>query len=183
MPDKSELQVSDTGCGIAPADVPYIFNRFYQVSRKNTRREMGSGLGLAIVKEIVSHYEGRIEVRENPGGGSVFVLELNSPFRTRTRVKRTGRILTVSSNENQNSQIRAFFADLGYRVETAGPGCRPSNSSRTECFDIVFAPVSAGSRRHEIAALLKTGAGPGLHHHLLARGRERNGCSLPGRGA
>lgn len=156
MQDKIELQVSDTGCGIAPADVPFIFNRFYQVSRKNTSREMGSGLGLAIVKEIVTHYEGKIEVRENPGGGSIFVLELNSPFRPRAKTRRTGRILTVSSNESQNSLIRAFFTEHGYRVETARTGLQAIEVLEDGTFDIVFCdlylPDLEGT---EISALLR----------------------------
>jgi signal transduction histidine kinase len=61
--------VGDTGEGIAPADVPRLFDRFWQ-ARKGERR--GAGLGLAIAKGIVEAHGGRIWVETAPGQGSTF---------------------------------------------------------------------------------------------------------------
>jgi two-component system, OmpR family, sensor histidine kinase MprB len=62
------LTVSDQGPGIAPEDLPHIFERFY---RAPTARSMpGSGLGLAIVKGVVTSHQGTIEVTPAPGGGT-----------------------------------------------------------------------------------------------------------------
>jgi two-component system sensor histidine kinase MprB len=62
------LMVKDQGPGIAPEDLPHIFDRFY---RAPTARSMpGSGLGLAIVKGVVTSHQGTIDVTPVPGGGT-----------------------------------------------------------------------------------------------------------------
>jgi two-component system sensor histidine kinase PilS (NtrC family) len=64
------LSVADTGRGIAPADVPHIFEPFY-----STKPE-GSGLGLALVHRIVRDHDGDVEVRSDPRTGTTFTLTL-----------------------------------------------------------------------------------------------------------
>ena len=66
------VEVQDTGAGIKPEDLPFIFERFYRAS------EGGLGLGLAIVKELVEAHGGRIEAKSEYGRGSVFTLSLPS---------------------------------------------------------------------------------------------------------
>ena len=61
--------VSDTGPGIRPEDRSRLFDRFWQVSRKDTR---GAGLGLSIVKGIVEAHEGEVGVESRLGEGSTF---------------------------------------------------------------------------------------------------------------
>lgn len=63
------FRVADTGAGIAPDDVPHLFNRFWQGDRARRR---GAGLGLPIVKGIVDAHGGRIWVRSAPGRGTTF---------------------------------------------------------------------------------------------------------------
>ena len=70
------VKVSDTGIGIAPEDVPHIFERFYRADRTRSRERGGSGLGLAIVQGIVYEHGGTIEVESTPGKGSVFMVRL-----------------------------------------------------------------------------------------------------------
>ena len=67
------VTVQDTGCGIAPADLPHIFTRFFRSSA--TRGETaGSGLGLAIVDEIVRMHRGMVAVESTPGQGTTISL-------------------------------------------------------------------------------------------------------------
>lgn len=67
--------VADTGVGIAPEDLPHVFDRFFRgdKSRANTG---GSGLGLSIVLSIVQAHGGQIEVESGPGRGSRFLVTL-----------------------------------------------------------------------------------------------------------
>ena len=76
--DKNEavLTVSDTGIGILPEDLPYIFERFYRADRARSRDRGGTGLGLTIVQNIVQEHAGTIEVESTPGQGSTFTLRL-----------------------------------------------------------------------------------------------------------
>ena len=76
--DKNDaiLKVSDTGIGILPEDLPYIFERFYRADRARSRDRGGSGLGLTIVQNIVQEHAGTIEVESVPGRGSTFTLSL-----------------------------------------------------------------------------------------------------------
>ena len=69
-----EITVSDTGCGIAASDLPYIYNRFFRADASRTRP--GNGLGLALVHAIVTAYGGKITVDSAPGRGSTFTVRL-----------------------------------------------------------------------------------------------------------
>jgi anti-sigma regulatory factor (Ser/Thr protein kinase) len=67
------VTVRDDGRGIAPGDLPYIFDRFYRVP--GTKVE-GTGLGLAIVRTLVELHGGQITVESAPGVGSAFTVTL-----------------------------------------------------------------------------------------------------------
>jgi len=64
--------VCDTGPGIAPEHLPYVFERFYRVDPSRTRATGGAGLGLAIVKQLVEAHGGRVWVESTLGTGTTF---------------------------------------------------------------------------------------------------------------
>ncbi len=80
-PDKDQMvfTVCDTGIGIAPVDLPRIFEKFYRGGQKEAKKRQGTGLGLAIVKSIADRHKGRVWVESQLGKGSAFHLAI--PFR------------------------------------------------------------------------------------------------------
>ncbi|MFQ5569814.1 MAG: two-component regulator propeller domain-containing protein [Rhodothermales bacterium] len=71
-----EIRVGDTGPGIAPEELPYIFDRFHQVDSSTTRRNEGTGIGLALARELVTLHGGTIEVESAVGKGAMFTVRL-----------------------------------------------------------------------------------------------------------
>jgi signal transduction histidine kinase len=71
-----EVSVKDTGIGIAPEELPYVFERFYRVDKSRARKTGGTGLGLAIVKQLVQAHGGRVWAESTPGAGSTFAFTL-----------------------------------------------------------------------------------------------------------
>lgn len=73
------IRVVDTGVGIAPEDVPYIFDRFFRADPARSRDPRGTGLGLAIARWIVRQHGGRIEVASEVGVGTTVSIRLPLP--------------------------------------------------------------------------------------------------------
>ena len=71
------LRVRDTGSGIAPEDLPFVFDRFYRADKARQRTDTNaSGLGLAIAKAIVEAHGGSVSVESALGVGTTFTIEL-----------------------------------------------------------------------------------------------------------
>lgn len=71
-----QFKVKDSGRGIHPEDLPHIFNRFYQSSRKDVPLEGGTGIGLALSKEFTTLLGGKLTAKSDFGKGSLFTFEL-----------------------------------------------------------------------------------------------------------
>ncbi len=71
-----EIRVSDNGRGIAPEDLPHVFERFYRADRSRTRGSGGSGLGLAIARSIVANHGGTLSAESTLGHGTTIVIRL-----------------------------------------------------------------------------------------------------------
>ncbi len=70
------VAIADTGEGISPELLPYVFERFYRVDPSRARATGGAGLGLTIAKQLVEAHGGSIHAESEPGVGSRFVFEL-----------------------------------------------------------------------------------------------------------
>jgi signal transduction histidine kinase len=73
---RAEIEIADTGEGIAPGDLPHIFEPFYRGEKSRARDGSGAGLGLAIARGIVEAHGGTIRVESEIGTGSRFVFTL-----------------------------------------------------------------------------------------------------------
>ncbi len=77
--DRVQVEVRDSGMGIQPEELPYIFDPFYRVEKSRPRngdKSGGVGLGLAIVKGLVEAHDGKIWVESDPGQGTLFTFTL-----------------------------------------------------------------------------------------------------------
>jgi signal transduction histidine kinase len=70
------VHIHDTGEGIAPEDLQYVFERFYRGEKSRSRASGGAGLGLAIARGIVEAHGGRISVKSEPQGGTKFTFTI-----------------------------------------------------------------------------------------------------------
>ena len=97
--DHIEMSVEDTGIGIAPAELPRIFERFHRVEGAQGRTIEGTGIGLALVQELVRLHGGEIAVESELGSGSTFTVSI--PAGSRHLPKE--RVKTVIERNRQES--------------------------------------------------------------------------------
>ena len=72
--DAMTVSIRDFGCGIAAADLPHIFQRFYRADKARTSE--GYGLGLSIAESIARAHAAEISVTSTPGEGATFVVRM-----------------------------------------------------------------------------------------------------------
>ena len=78
VPSGVTMEVRDSGAGIAPDQLPHVFEKFYQADNQSAAAVKGTGLGLAIAKEIVEAHRGTITVHSALGHGTTFTITLPS---------------------------------------------------------------------------------------------------------
>jgi PAS domain S-box-containing protein len=110
-----EIEVSDTGEGIEPAVLPYVFDRFRQGDSGTTRTHQGLGLGLAIVRHIVELHGGRVDVA-SPGKGQGATFMISLPFVQPVRIAalKSGRDVVIPARRPYTaalSGVRALVVD------------------------------------------------------------------------
>jgi signal transduction histidine kinase/ActR/RegA family two-component response regulator len=134
---RAEIAVRDTGEGIKPEFLPYVFDRFRQADSSSTRVYGGLGLGLAIVRQIVELHRGRVRVvSEGEGRGATFTVELPAlgraampdraeappsvgvPF-TPSPVLRDMRVLVVDDEEDTLETLGVVLRACGAEVQAA----------------------------------------------------------------
>ncbi len=139
------LTVSDTGVGIAEADIHRIFEPFYT---KKVMGRSGTGLGMAVIWGTIEDHEGHINVHSTEGLGTTF--EIYLPAREKTAVRQVAdivqqpimgegqSILVVDDSEDQRALAREILLHLGYCVEVAASGEAAVELLKTRTFDLVI---------------------------------------------
>lgn len=129
--ERINIEVWDTGSGIAPADLPRIFDEFYQVGRGQRDRAHGLGMGLAIVKRLAALLQHRLEVVSQPGRGTLFRIgvpigglpgiqdELAPADTQPMAIDRPLVVLVVDDEEAIREGVRLLLLEWGYQPVTA----------------------------------------------------------------
>jgi sigma-B regulation protein RsbU (phosphoserine phosphatase) len=140
------LTFSDTGQGIAEAELPHIFEPFF--SRKRLGERSGSGLGLAIVHGVVKEHNGFVHVQSELGLGTTFTLFLPTTRELLPETewpevapRRGAKILVVDDEALQLRTVRRLLTRLGYEITTLSSGER--------AIDLYRQLNAAAPRKHE----------------------------------
>ncbi len=146
-----QFHVSDTGVGIAPNQLNYIFQAFEQVGDQKRQSE-GTGLELAISQNIVQLMGGQIQVKSQLGVGSDFFLELllpiatqwvqqNSAYGGRTIIGYEGQrrhLLIVDDRWENRSVIVNLLEPLGFQLTEVENGQMALEAIKQEPFDLII---------------------------------------------
>jgi signal transduction histidine kinase/CheY-like chemotaxis protein len=141
--------VADTGIGIPAEKIDLIFESFTQADAETTRKYGGSGLGLSICKELVRKMGGQLQVKSDPGKGSIFYFTLQLSFKQSTNIvakeklkvdkKLDGvRILLVDDNAVNMRIARRFLDSWGASIDTAENGRVAWELFQQRTFDLLL---------------------------------------------
>lgn len=155
---RAEVRVSDTGIGIDPAFVPYVFDPFRQAESHPTRTYGGIGLGLSIAKRLVEAHEGRIRVESaGPGRGTTFIVDLpivaslphtaravpdGTTGRDRLPVLEGVRMLAVDDDADAREIVTRAFERCQAKVVTASSSPEAMNLLTSNDFDVLLVDIA-----------------------------------------
>jgi len=131
----TRLVVRDTGCGISPDFLPFVFERFRQSDASSARRHGGLGLGLALVRELVELHGGTVRA-ESPGDGQGATFTIDIPTARSAEIGRSGgdrrtqtsaeapslaglRLLIVENEADSRELLAVTMMTCGAQVTTA----------------------------------------------------------------
>lgn len=102
--DTALIQIADTGIGVSADDLPFLFDRFYQVDPSRSSSGGGSGLGLSIARAAVGMHGGSIEIQSQPGQGTRVTIRLPVSSQAQsTRQSSPGRNPTADFQSNHSA--------------------------------------------------------------------------------
>ena len=145
------ISVADTGKGISDEEKKHVFERFYQVNDTERQPQGGSGIGLNLVKKFVGLHGGKVDVMDNPGGGTIFVVNLPVEDGTTASEPVHAETLSVTSADSKlvvllvddSDDFREFMKDVltDYTVVEAVNGQDAWNKIKVSRPDIILSDV------------------------------------------
>ncbi len=171
---KLSFAISDTGCGITPAQKIKLFERFEQADVRKHRYVEGSGLGLSICNQLVSLMGGKISFGSELGKGSVFkaeVIQELAPVEAKEIENSLQRLTVVLCEENEfyKANLEKMLSDMGIVARNADNSMELCNILNAVDVDFVITDeshyqmtvdaVNEMSQRTEVVKLLDVGAG------------------------
>jgi signal transduction histidine kinase/CheY-like chemotaxis protein/HPt (histidine-containing phosphotransfer) domain-containing protein len=151
-----EFIVSDTGIGISEKNLPYVFDRFYQIESGYTKKYSGTGLGLPIVKQLIDMQGGSIIAKSSPDAGTVFSFvlpfeEYTGQLKEETELnlapvksiisKQQKKILVVDDHELNRELLVSLLKEHNYSAETAANGLQAIEKLTVTKFDVVLMDI------------------------------------------
>ena len=197
----TEVQVSviDTGEGIAPEFLPYVFDRFQQGDASTTRRHGGLGLGLAIVKQLVELHGGNVRVQSDGlGKGATFIVRLpltavySEPEQEGRLPEATLRenppmpdvsltdihILVVDDEIDARDLVKKLLEMAGATVSTAGSASEAMEHILSGRPDVLVCDI--GMQEEDGYSLIRRLRAIEKKEECLARGRAERICAIGG---
>jgi CheY-like chemotaxis protein/anti-sigma regulatory factor (Ser/Thr protein kinase) len=158
--NEAVIRVKDTGVGIAPEFLPYVFDRFRQADGTSTREHMGMGLGLAIVRHVVDLHGGAVAAESKGAGqGSEFIvripisaaplgrgpeidgaLEQNDAAPDLMKAKR--RVFVVEDDDDAREVVTACLERGGFEVRVAASAADALRSIAAWRPDVIVSDIS-----------------------------------------
>lgn len=178
-----ELQVSDTGAGIADEDIDRIFDEFVTLGSFFDRDAEGTGLGLSIVKRLVEAMGGEIDVVSEPGEGSAFTVRLPLEVAADPSALAGGgakgaalparhddsAILLIEDNEINRLVAREMLKACGCRVTEAVDGLAGVEQAAQQRFDLILMDISMPRLNGlEAARRIRAEGGPNAATPIIA---------------
>ena len=149
------FEIEDTGPGIARAEQQRLFEPFYQVDPRNSRRQGGTGLGLAISRRLVAAMGGTLSVESEPGRGSRFFFDARmvegdgdaittALFELPSSHPDLGvlSVLVVEDNEINAIVVEGFLDHMGHEVNVVATGEEAVEAVRSQPVDVVLMDIS-----------------------------------------
>ncbi len=152
-----QLQVVDTGKGIQPDFLPYLFEAFRQEDNTTTRQFGGLGLGLSIVRQLVELHGGTVWAEsQGEGQGSTFTVRFPLPAAEKQLTRRPSRLSSADNRDFDLSDIRVLVVDdvtdsrelVGFVLEQSGAIVTPAKSAQAalewlakENFDVIISDI------------------------------------------
>ena len=149
------FEIEDTGPGIPRAEQQRLFEPFYQVDPRKSRRQGGTGLGLAISRRLVGAMGGTLSVSSEPGRGSRFFFDARmdegdgdaitaAPFELPSSQPELGvlSVLVVEDNEINAIVVEGFLRHMGHETSVVTTGEAAVEAIRNRSVDVVLMDIS-----------------------------------------